>query len=277
MRFTTPTRSKPKRPSGISTPLIQSVKKPLIGAVFVESAHSLVGILKKHIFSIFALCPFGGNAYFCGINRCQRLPCMQLLHGTGNGGAVPKGQRQSENRFLSYRKRFLSMRKLLDLKAGAIFHEEMDRITLCVRKECMEIIYKLKPGRFMIINMIRSDDDEVLLMTNWGNFFSRMQNPDVQLPKIKQCCPTLHAVLTGEDPDEVFRTSCGKSSSPDHVHGLALTCKTDPRAPLIGCITDPLLHKVTTLVNKNIAIYNELSSNPPFPAWKDGLMEVWNG
>ncbi len=53
----------------------------------------------------------------------------------------PKGQRQSENRFLSYRKRFLSMRKLLDLKAGAIFHEEMDRITLCVRKECIEIIY----------------------------------------------------------------------------------------------------------------------------------------
>lgn len=70
------------------------------------------------------------------------------------------------------------MRKILDLKAGAIFHREMDRITLCIRRECIEVT--------------------------------------------------------------------------------------------------PVLCKVTTLVNKNIAIYNELSSNPPFPTWKDGLMEVWN-
>lgn len=169
------------------------------------------------------------------------------------------------------------MRRLLDTKAGAIFHEEMDRMTLCIRKECIEVIYKLKPGRFMIINLVRSGNDEILLLANWGNFFSRIQNPDVQLPKIKQNCPTLYGVLTGDNPDDVFRTSCGKDSSPDLVHGLGLTSKVDPKASLYSCITESVLRQVTTLVNTNIKIYNELNANPPFPAWKEGLMEVWNG
>lgn len=128
----------------------------------------------------------------------------------------------------------------------------------------------------MIINLVRSENNEVLLMANWGNFFNRLQNPDVQIPKIKQCCPTLYGVLSGEDTDEIFHTSCGKETS-ELIHGLALTCKVDENRFLISCITNEVLRLANKLVDKNISIYNELSSNPPFPAWRDGLMELWNG
>ena len=40
------------------------------------------------------------------------------------------------------------MRKLLDTKAGATFYEEMPNLTLCTRKDCIEFIFKLKPGIF---------------------------------------------------------------------------------------------------------------------------------
>ena len=44
------------------------------------------------------------------------------------------------------------MRKLLDTKAGATFYEEMPNLTLCTRKECIEFIFKLKPGIYVIVN-----------------------------------------------------------------------------------------------------------------------------
>ena len=45
--------------------------------------------------------------------------------------------------------------------------------------------------------------------------------------------------------------------------------------PLIAHIDNNLLDKVAMLVNKNVEIYT-LNTNPPFPAWKDGLSELWN-
>ena len=46
--------------------------------------------------------------------------------------------------------------------------------------------------------------------------------------------------------------------------------------PLIAHIDNNLLDKVAMLVNKNVEIYNELNTTPPFPAWKDGLRDLWN-
>ena len=48
------------------------------------------------------------------------------------------------------------MRKIFDSKAGATFHETFSKITMCVKKECIELIYKLEPGMFIIVNMVRT-------------------------------------------------------------------------------------------------------------------------
>ena len=117
------------------------------------------------------------------------------------------------------------MRKFLDTKACATFFEEMPNLTLCLRKDSIEFIFKLKPGVYVIINMTRGTGGKIMLYSNWDKYFMRMQNPD---------------------------------------------------APLITQIDTNLLDKVAMLVNKNVEIYNELNTNPPFPAWKDGLRVLWN-
>ena len=77
------------------------------------------------------------------------------------------------------------MRKLLDTKAGATFYEEMPNLTFCPRKDSIEFIFKLKPGIYVIINMTRGTGGKIMLYANWDKYFMRMQNPDVQLPRIR--------------------------------------------------------------------------------------------
>ena len=127
----------------------------------------------------------------------------------------------------------------------------------------------------MIVHLIHQAEDQGMLFTNWGNYFNRLQNPAVQIPRIGKNCPKLYAVMTGDDKDGVHEMEvCHEDGV--RYHGFALQVPVDKDAPLYTSITQELLDKVMLLVTKNIAIYNELKSNPPFPAWKDGLQEVWN-
>lgn len=57
--------------------------------------------------------------------------------------------------------------------------------------------------------------------------------------------------------------------------------------PLLRCISKEICNAALLLVrsalvtlclskNKNLKMYNELQKNPPFPAWKTDLDELWN-
>ena len=137
------------------------------------------------------------------------------------------------------------MRKVYSTTAGATFHQETPNYTFCFRKECIEAIIKMSPGEYVIINMTHTRDGHLLLFTNWGNYFNRMQNPAVQMPRIEKNCPTLYKVLVGEDPDNVREMVFGGKGQEMHGNKVATICQ-------------------------------ELYDNPPFPDWKKGLQEVWN-
>ena len=92
------------------------------------------------------------------------------------------------------------MRKVLSTTAGATFHNETSYMTLCVRKDYIELIFKIDRGVYIIINIAHVTPEKVVLFTNWGTYFDRLQNLPVQMPRIKANCPTLYAVLTGDDP-----------------------------------------------------------------------------
>ena len=166
------------------------------------------------------------------------------------------------------------MRKLFDRKAGATFHAECPDLTINPRKEGLEFIAKLSPGIYLIINMKRRSADEVMLYANWGNYFNRLQNPDTQLPRIKKTCPTLYAILMEQDKDHIFQFKRRKSET--FESGLGIICKVATDTPLFALIDNNMLQQVSILVNKHVEIYNELCTNPPFPAWKDGLSDLWN-
>ena len=167
------------------------------------------------------------------------------------------------------------MRKFLASTAGATFHEETPNLTFNVKKDTIEIINKLRPGVYLVINMLHAADDEVMFFAYWGSYFTRLQNPQVQIPKIEKCCPTLYTVMVGDDKDKVFECDIVSSDGSKH-HGFKINAEVPKGTALIHCLTDDVADTAFVLFNKCLKIYNDLAKNPPFPAWKDGLSEVWN-
>lgn len=162
------------------------------------------------------------------------------------------------------------MRKVYSTTAGATFHQETPHLTFCFRKECIEAIFKMSPGEYLIINMTHTRDGHLLLFTNWGTYFNRLQNPAVQMPMIKKNCPTLYKVMTGDDPDHVREMDFGG------MHGLGISLKSELKLPIMVELNKEIMTALQALANKVPTICQELYNTPPFPAWKDGLDELWN-
>ena len=58
-------------------------------------------------------------------------------------------------------------------------------------------------------------------------------------------------------------------------HGFSLKVDIPSKRALLECITPEIFSKGRLLANKCLKMYMELHNNPPFPAWKDGLGEVF--
>jgi len=77
------------------------------------------------------------------------------------------------------------MRKFLSSMAGASFNQELPTQTVCVRKDCVELIYKVKPSVYVIVSLLHVGNGEVMLFVNWAKYFDRLQNQQVQMPRIE--------------------------------------------------------------------------------------------
>jgi len=59
-------------------------------------------------------------------------------------------------------------------------------------------------------------------------------------------------------------------------HGFSLKVEVPSQTAIIEFITPEIFSKGRMLANKCLKMYLELHNNPLFPAWKDGLNEIWN-
>ena len=109
---------------------------------------------------------------------------------------------------------------------------------------------------------------------NLGRFWDRMTNERLQLPKVEKCCPVLYEMLARGDKDGMIEMECGVSSE-DADHGFGLEVPLSEKLPLLLSLTPSVINKAGAMRLKMLTIYNELVKNPPFPAWKAGLDEVW--
>ena len=166
------------------------------------------------------------------------------------------------------------MRKVYSSTAGATFHQETPNITFCFRKDCIEAIFKMSPGEYIIINMTHTRDGHLLLFTNWGTYFDCLKNPAVQMPRIEKNCPTLYKVMTGTDSDNVREMTFGAKGH--EMHGLGLNIKSDVKTPIMMELNKEIMQALYNLANKVATICRELYDNPPFPGWRDDLDEIWN-
>jgi len=166
------------------------------------------------------------------------------------------------------------MRKFFSSAAGASFNCELPNETICVRKDCIELIYKVKPSVYVIVSILHGSNEEMTLFVNWALYLDRINNPAIQMPMIEKNCPTLYTVLMGDDPDGVHECKCSFHGT--MYNGFLLKVKKPFKAAVLECITPEMFSNGRLLANKCLNMYNELQVNPPFPAWKDGLKELWN-
>lgn len=54
------------------------------------------------------------------------------------------------------------------LKAGATFNLECPDLTYVVRKDVVEIVFKVRPGIFIIINFARVNENHGMLFAGWA-------------------------------------------------------------------------------------------------------------
>ena len=109
------------------------------------------------------------------------------------------------------------MRKMLSAKAGATFSMDCPEFTYAVRKDVVEIIYKVKPGVYLVVNFARVDATRGMLFVNWGRFWDRMTNERLQLPKVEKCCPVLMrcaSCVSAAPQSEYTLSDCCSSSAP---------------------------------------------------------------
>ena len=163
---------------------------------------------------------------------------------------------------------------MFSTKAGATFSLDCPEFTYAVRKDVVEIIYKVKPGVYLVVNLARVDATHGMLFVNWGRFWNRMTNDKLQMPKVEKCCPVLYELLTGDDKDGIIEMEFGLSAD-DAEHGFGMEVGLSDKLPLLLSLNPSVINKAGAMRKKMLAIYNELVMNPPFPAWQYGLDEVW--
>lgn len=166
------------------------------------------------------------------------------------------------------------MKKLLTSKAGATFNLECPDLTYVVRKDVIEIVFKVRPGIFIIINFARVNENHGMLFAGWGNYWSRLTNEERQLPQVAKTCPVLYDLLMGKDKDGIKELEFGASPQ-ECDHGFGLKISIPEGLPLLLCLNEDVIKKAISLRNKMVVIFNELQKNPPFPAWKSGLDDIW--
>ena len=164
----------------------------------------------------------------------------------------------------------MPMRRLFSDKAGATFNENLPSVTVNVRKDCVELVSKVDKGVYAVTNLVSAGNGQMRIIANWGRFFDRVQNPEVQLPRCKATCPTLYRLLTESLDGIMLLKKKGESD-----YSVSRLVPMTGIIPLLS-ITKEVLDINRDFVNTMIDICNELSNNPPFPGWKDGLDELWN-
>ena len=155
--------------------------------------------------------------------------------------------------------KLIVMRKFLSSTAGATFNQKLATQTLCVRKDCVELIYKVKPSVYVIVSLHYVGDSEVMLFVrsafgtlgsskNWRRYFDRLQNPQVQMPRIEQNCPTLYAVMTGDDSDGVYECDCRPDGT--MYHGFSLKMAIPANLALVECVSKEVLTKAVSWLTR---------------------------
>ena len=164
------------------------------------------------------------------------------------------------------------MRPFIQPTAGATFFLGISH-TLMFRKDYVEIIFKLENGFYGVVNFVLNGKDDLLLLTDWGDFFKRISNhedPDKLMRMLRKPCPLVVDLMTGKSGYSLVR------SRGNNQLRVGCTVPVTDDLPLLSLPGDSqTVDKALDLLDYSLRLYHEIYEHCPFPGWKKGLQEVF--
>lgn len=148
------------------------------------------------------------------------------------------------------------------------------QMTFLVRKNCIDIIFKIKRGIYLTVSVYSLSEGRLLLACAWGEFWNRLKkirNRKDVLARLRKSCPLAANIFTNTvSPHFVYLDK-------DEKEGAVVV---DIKAPIqTNSIADYLhvkvVDKAIELMGYNLNLYTELEERCPFPAWKQDLNELY--
>jgi hypothetical protein len=157
-------------------------------------------------------------------------------------------------------------------RTSAQFYNE-SQMTFLVRKECVDIIFKIKRGLYLTVSVCSLSENRLLLACPWGDFWNRlikMRNREEVLTRLRRSCPLASNIFTNKvSPHFAYLDNERKEGA------VVLEMK----APVLTNSISDYLHeavvkKAIELMNYNLNLYVELEEKCPFSAWKQDLENI---
>lgn len=157
-------------------------------------------------------------------------------------------------------------------RTSAQFYNE-SRMTFLVRKECVDIIFKIKRGVYLTVSVYSLSDNRLLLACAWGEFWNRlkeMSNREDVLARLGKDCPLAANIFTNTvSPHYVYMDKKEKEGA------VVVEMKAPVHSNSISdYIHVKVIEKAIELMEYNLNMYTELDEKCPFIAWKQDLGEL---
>lgn len=154
-------------------------------------------------------------------------------------------------------------------RTSAQFYNE-SQMTFLVRKECVDIIFKIKRGVYLTVSVYSLSDSRLLLACSWDGFWNRlksMRNREDVLARLKKVCPLAANIFTNTvAPHFVYLDK-------DEKEGAIVIEMKAPvqRSSIADYLHEKVVEKAIELMGYNLNLYSELEEKCPFPAWRQDL------
>lgn len=147
------------------------------------------------------------------------------------------------------------------------------QMTFLVKKDCVQVIFKLQRGLYLTISLFALANNRVLLACSWDNFWTRvkcMRNHREVLAKLEKKCP-LSA--------RIFTTTYGPHFAyiDKEMTIGAVVLEFESQIPLNGFLDfmqKDILDEVNRLMLYNLDLLVELEESCPFLQWKNDLVSL---
>lgn len=154
----------------------------------------------------------------------------------------------------------------------AQFYNE-SQLTFLVKKDCVNLIFKIQRGVYLTVLVSALSNDRILLACAWDSFWNRirnMQNATEVLMKLKKTCPLSAEIFSATDgPHFVFLDKEQQEGA------VAFVMKVNGKFnSFIDFLQDEVIDKAGELIRYNLNLQVELEEKCPFPLWKEDMIAL---